>query len=294
MIIFSTTSNLRVLAQSSWAFMDGTFKATPRIYTQLYSIHGLYREHFVPLVYALLSDKQRSTYHELFDIVKRELAELDLVWDSDRIMSDFEPGLIPCVRHHFPRTTHKGCHFHFCQAIWKNVQHNGLQGLFNSEPIISNVVRKLQALSFLPVISIRPAFEQLKNSPGLDAFPATDALFNYFENTWLKGNYPVKMWCVHNETIRTNNRIEGWHSRMNKGLRHHHPNIYILTSYLRREQAVMELTLQRARLGGAPKSQRRKYRELDQRLTRIREGFRQGDSTVEEFLDSLMHIVHRF
>ena len=60
------------------------------------------------------------------------------------------------------------------------------------------------------------------------------------------------------------------------------------------EQAVMELTLQRARLGGAPKSQRRKYRELDQRLTRIREGFRQGDCTVEEFLDSLMHIVHRF
>ena len=126
-----------------------------------------------------------------------------------------------------------------------------------------------------------------------DAFQATDALFNCFENTWLKGNYPVKMWCVHNETIRTNNRIEGWHSR-NKGLRHHHPNIYILTSYLRREQAVMELTLQRACLGGAAKSQRRKYRELDQRLTRIREGFRQGDSTVEEFLDSLMHIVHRF
>ena len=87
--------NLRVLAQSSWAFMDGTFKATPRIYAQLYSIHGLYHEHFVPLVYALLSDTQRSSYHELFDIVQRELAEMDLVWDPDRIMSDFEPGLFP-------------------------------------------------------------------------------------------------------------------------------------------------------------------------------------------------------
>ena len=53
----------------------------------------------------------------------------------------------------------------------------------------------------------------------------------------------------------------------------------------------MELSLQRASLGGAPESQRRKYKELDQRLKRIR-GFRQGDSTVEEYLDML--IVHRF
>ena len=54
----------------------------------------------------------------------------------------------------------------------------------------------------------------------------------------------------------------------------------------------MELSLQRASLGGAPESQRRKYKKLDQRLKRIREGFRQGDSTVEEYLD--MRIVHRF
>ena len=64
--------------------MDGTFKSVPMIYCQLFSIHVL------PLVYCLLPDKRRNTYHNVLDIAKRRLADFDLVLDPDRVISDFE------------------------------------------------------------------------------------------------------------------------------------------------------------------------------------------------------------
>lgn len=42
-IIFATETNLRMLAQTSIVFMDGTFKSAPRLFAQLFTIHGIYR-----------------------------------------------------------------------------------------------------------------------------------------------------------------------------------------------------------------------------------------------------------
>lgn len=87
-----------------------TFKATPQIYSQLYTIHALYRDHFVSLVYALLPDKSRATYFDMLYLIKRRTAELDLVREPDVIVSDFEAALIRVVRQQFPHA--KQCHFH--------------------------------------------------------------------------------------------------------------------------------------------------------------------------------------
>ena len=64
MVVFMTSDNLLVLAECPVLFMDGTFKAAPSMFSQLFTIHGLYHDHVASLVYALMPDKWRATYHK--------------------------------------------------------------------------------------------------------------------------------------------------------------------------------------------------------------------------------------
>lgn len=97
MIIFASDLNLQTLSTSEKIFMDGTFKSAPRIYDQLYTLHGLYKDHIVPLVYCLLTSKDRSTYFDMFTIIKREMADRNLVFSPRLIYSDFEAAMVPTI-----------------------------------------------------------------------------------------------------------------------------------------------------------------------------------------------------
>ena len=162
LVIFSTDDNLRQLAQSSTIFMDGTFKSTPSLFDQLYTMHGIYREHVIPLVYCLLPDRKRTTYFRVFEILKRRLAELDLVLEPDTVISDFEKAIVATIRAHLPTSTHHGCLFHYSQAVWKNVMSKGLSDLYYRDPVVKVWIRKILALPFLPAQEIPPVFTQLE------------------------------------------------------------------------------------------------------------------------------------
>ena len=93
-LILGTAANLELLTQSSVIFMDGTFKAAPRLFTQLFTLHGVFREHVVPLIFCLLPDKQRQTYYDIFGVLKRHLAIDDQELEPPTIISDFESGTL--------------------------------------------------------------------------------------------------------------------------------------------------------------------------------------------------------
>ena len=88
-----TTFYLQLLSQSTTLFMDGTFKIAPRLFAQLYLIHAVYRDHVVPVLYCLLPDKSRTTYHRMFDIVRGKMAASNMQLNPQIIMSDFESGM---------------------------------------------------------------------------------------------------------------------------------------------------------------------------------------------------------
>ena len=66
-IIFSTHRNLRHLAQSQHWYADGTFKTVPPLFTQLYTIHGIFNNNIVPLVFVLMSEKNRGKLSNAFE-----------------------------------------------------------------------------------------------------------------------------------------------------------------------------------------------------------------------------------
>lgn len=56
-LIFATRGNIRKLCASTTWLLDGTFKVARGMFTQIFTIHGLFRGAAFPFVYALLPNK---------------------------------------------------------------------------------------------------------------------------------------------------------------------------------------------------------------------------------------------
>jgi len=61
-LIFFTKENLELMEKCDNWFVDGTFKCTPILFTQIYTIHVLTTNSLIANVYALLSNKSQNTY----------------------------------------------------------------------------------------------------------------------------------------------------------------------------------------------------------------------------------------
>ena len=86
-----------------------------------------------------------------------------------------------------------------------------LQGRDEFRCFINSVI----ALAFVPPTFVRVAWRGLMGEA--PAFGNREDFFQYFQNTWLDGNFPIRMWNVYSlEGPRTNNNTEGWHSKLRK------------------------------------------------------------------------------
>ncbi|CAF1380347.1 unnamed protein product [Rotaria sordida] len=214
LIIFTTKTNLSILKQNKHWFADGTFKVCPDDYYQLFTLHAMMTYAIIPLVYGLLIGKSAQDYNSFFEKV--------LVQDNfqpESIMTDFETGTIKSVREMLPNVLHKGCFFHFSQAIWRQVQRKGLVTKYKEDEYFRLNVRKLIALAFVPVDEITTGFELIANQFDDDA----DDLLDYFEKTWTdepkrrgtgrkKPQFDHKLWNMHDRVVaavsRSNNSVE--------------------------------------------------------------------------------------
>lgn len=56
-----------------------------------------------------------------------------------------------------------GCYFHFCQCLHRQIQANGLQSKYNSDPTFAANLRFVAALAFVPICDVVTQFEALKS-----------------------------------------------------------------------------------------------------------------------------------
>lgn len=129
MVILASDEQLLQLTRSEILFMDGTFKTCPDLWSQLYLVKGQVRQGQNLLLAAiLLTSKSQQTYVQMFRKLKALIMEKHgSIFAPRMIMSDFETGLIPAVRQEFPDCKHRGCYFHFSQALYRFIQNSGLQ-----------------------------------------------------------------------------------------------------------------------------------------------------------------------
>jgi len=129
-LVFGTKNFLKFLCNSKCVFMDGTFFSAPKLFFQLYTLHGIYKvrvgenenEVMVPFIYALLPSKSKETYIRLFLLIKNAAISQHLVFNPPNFQIDFEMSAIQAIKTSFPNSDIHGCLFHFSQSLWRKTR----------------------------------------------------------------------------------------------------------------------------------------------------------------------------
>ena len=239
LIMFGTSSFIELLSDAD-LFCDGTFSCTPLPFSQVYSIQALVEGKSMPIVYALLTNKDKSLYTRVLEVLKGVLKS-----PPKSITSDFEQAFIQACRDVFPKASLHGCYFHFKQSMWRHVQHCGLAGEYvKKDDRIRNLLKMPQVLAFVPEGEVKDRFFELKDHLHLNhkdqpCYAELTRWYEYFEHnyighnvtttkgrgaravtetTWVTAPFPIPLWNVHLRILqdmpRTYNSVETWHNTL--------------------------------------------------------------------------------
>ncbi|XP_064109705.1 uncharacterized protein LOC135217666 [Macrobrachium nipponense] len=239
--------------------MDGTFDITPPLFSQLYSIHGLYLGRTHPLVYALLPNKRQGTYETLF----RELNHLTNGEAAPQsIITDFEMAAICASNVVFPHAENRGCFFHLAQSVHRRIQREGFKQGYENDADFALQCRTIPALAFVPSDDVSDVFEELSQHLPDVLQPVLD----YFEDTYIgrlnrRGlrrapTFPIELWNVHDRVInsedRTNNVVEAWHRSVQVTMGEIRPSIWKFIKGLTRSQKLRDTEIVGLLAGNPP------------------------------------------
>ena len=155
-----------------------------------------------------MSGKRKRDYKK---VLKKLLESLPSSPAVKSVVMDFESALWKVFPKVYPGVELQGCSFHWTQAVWRKIQLLGLQPLYLSNHSTHDFCRRLMALPFLPCEHVEPAFRILE---GQVSNYIEHQLTIYIDNTWIAGQWKPEDWCVFNQTVRTNNDVEGWHLKI--------------------------------------------------------------------------------
>ena len=162
------------------------------------------------------------------------------------------------------------------------MQQLGLQQAYITNPVLRGNIRKIAAISFVPVQDVVPAFVALSNQCGVREQPVLD----YFETNYVgelrRGRrlpplFPYELWNMHdrvrNGLPRTNNNLEEWHNSFSAHLNRPHPSIWSLIDVLKLDSSNSRIVLAQMLAGAATPPQKRVYRDVNQRTENLVQGY---------------------
>ena len=144
----------------------------------------------------------------------------------------------------------------------------------------------IPALSFVPVQDLIIAFDELCNHCGIDKRPVLDYLeTNYIgeqcRDRRLPPLFPREFWNMHNRVVnelpRTNNNLEGWHTRFSTMFRQTHPSIWEFIDKLNLNAAHNRMLMAQMLAGASPPLQKRVYRDVNARIVTLVQSYNNGN-----------------
>ena len=142
--------------------------------------------------------------------------------------------------------------------------------------------------SLLLYIPIRPAlhsedvwFQALEDND--DNAAAVLHFKDYVTETWIEGHFEFWNHFDH-DGPRT------WHHKLNRMWRRVYPNIYVFIETLQKEQATNEAKITQINAGVVVRPKKKKYRQLDSRLQRLKDSLRRGEMDVVAYVDKIIKL----
>lgn len=298
-LIFTTANNLQLMSECPNWYADGTFKCTPPLFNQLYTIHAVQYSSVIPAVFILMTDRSTNSYIR----VLMELNKLNTNLKPKSVMTDFEQAALLAFKTVYPDIEQRGCLFHMGQCIWKKLQSIGeIRQRYVSDPEFALSIRQILALAFVPTVDVVSAFDDLMESAFfVENQDQIRDLINYFEDNWIgrpgrRGGrsaplFAHSLWnsfdAVLQDLPKTNNSVEGWHRGFSELIGANHPTIWKFIDALKTEQNMNEMKIEQYIAGQLPNPSRRVYKDTAERIKNI-----VNDYTNRPLLDYLRGIGH--
>lgn len=292
-LIFGRESIGQWSNQITRMYVDGTFSLAPVLFSQIYVVLANRGGFVLPILYALLPNKEGETYRRMFNAVRELWPNLN----PSSISIDFEQASIGAVRENFPNCAIHGCLFHLTKNMKHKLASEGLLRRYNTDPEFASNARMIVALSFVPITDLDIAVETLSNAVSDDLTP----IINWFEDSYIGRQnrnrtrrpalFPPQCWSVYQRTIngedRTNNYAEAAHRRLQAEFGMNHPNIWKFIDGIKTVQKGHELLYAQFIHGDQPTLKRRKYLDADIRIRRIVESYHERN--ILEYLKGISH-----
>ena len=279
-LLFATDVQLDLLNKARTWYVDATFYVVRQPFYQLFTVNAFVRHDGctkqLPLAMCVISRRRKTDYAAVF----RELCAMLPHRQIKRMVLEFEEATWRAARVVFPAVELKGCAFHFTQAIWRRIQECGLQVAYASDDGTFKFLRKVMALCFLPAQHITPIFLRLEQ----EATAALTPLLQYVSRTWIESNvWPPARWSVYFQSVRTNNDLEGWHTRLNARGRAG-MNLYMLVALLHDESRMIPVQVRLVSEGKLRRHQRKVFVDLQRRIFGYWEEYEGGDRSAIQLL----------
>ena len=284
LMIFGTNQNLDILQGSDHWYCDGTFKAAPVLFDQLFIVHGQFRDSVIPLLYVLMPSRSRASYTRLLEA----LGNLRPNCAPTTIMSDFEHASILAFHAAFPGARQRGGFFHFSQCIWKHIQqHPSICEEYRDDADFALHLKMLAALAFVPPSKVPEGYDNLMASKFFEENEVLLRPFlNYFESTWVRSfnrkhepRSPIfdpELWSCYESVLngmgKTNNTCEGFNRAVNSMLASAHPTIFKLLDCLKMQQEITRSKIEKIISGAVDAAGREKYKQSAERLRKTEIG----------------------
>ena len=300
-IVYASDEELQLLCDTDTIFMDGTFKTAPKLFLQLYVIHGILGDTTVPTVYSYLERKNRETYNELFTVISTECQNRNLVFNPTNIHIDFEDAVIQAWRAVMGAATNVVCcFFHMCQNTFKHIRDNGLLDRYRNDRVFKLFCCSLDALAFLPANDIVAGMAHLRT-----IMPAgSQLLVQYFDETYVNGTnnnaqgrrvppqFPPELWTVFEETLggfaRTNNHAEAWNLKHKLELGETNPTFWKSVHTIQVHQTEVSTKIAQAAIGAPPmKKANRRYQRLQNRLRNLATRYSLGQINMADYITGI-------
>lgn len=267
-------------------FGDGTFKAAPQHFFQLYTIHTEHKGYYLPLFFFLLPDKKASTYKTMINLLLEQCIFYGHSFDPKNINLDFETATHQAFKESFPDINITGCSFHLKQAWLRKCGEIGLKKEYeDTEGEIHRWLRTVFGMSFLNPENVEDffAFELCADAPQdkrIEAF--TDyLLLNYISP---HSQFPPIIWASNDVAkLRTTNCCENFHSKLNTMFSSAHPNIFNLIQRLGEMQKHTLIKINGIQKNEPPR-QRHRHIEKKRRLENNTKDLNSGIITPIQFV----------
>ena len=213
LLMFSTRKNLTILCRCDAVYGDGTFHSSPLLFTQIYTLHGMFNGTMLPLVYALLPSKNETDYTRMLNALDIILAQMGLVLNPQSVVLDYELAVHNAWRTVRPGVQLKGCMFHFGQCVWRKLQSLGLQQAYAEDLQFQAWARLILALPLLPTYEVEAFWMVIEQQAPVQQYPASRDLCEYFSRFWIDDNtatFAIPIWNhFATDGPRTTNHVKG-------------------------------------------------------------------------------------